>query len=164
MVCAFRAVWLASKVSSYLWLRSDTIRDATLTCARKPTWVSLIYHTEPTTKKCKKRKTEIRKQICSEITVNSLGNPCSESWRRKRKGCSGKDLQKRKVMFAQRFSTRWTRRRVCRRSRRCLSGSRCRCVPEEWLSPPTAAPPVALYWRPGLARGLPASQVGTVRF
>jgi len=31
----------------------DTIRDATLTCARKLTWVSLIYRTEPTTKKCK---------------------------------------------------------------------------------------------------------------
>jgi len=29
----------------------DTIRDAILTCARKPTGVSLIYRTEPTTKK-----------------------------------------------------------------------------------------------------------------
>jgi len=28
----------------------DTIRDAMLTCARKPTRVSLIYRTEPTTK------------------------------------------------------------------------------------------------------------------
>ena len=35
-------------------LRYDTIRDAILACARKPTWVSLIYRTEPTTKKCKK--------------------------------------------------------------------------------------------------------------
>ena len=34
----------------------DTIRDAILTCARKPTWVSLIYRTEPTTKKCRNRK------------------------------------------------------------------------------------------------------------
>jgi len=34
-------------------LRYDTIQDAILTCARKLTWVSLIYHTEPTTKKCK---------------------------------------------------------------------------------------------------------------
>jgi len=31
--------------------RYDTIRDAILTCARKPTKVSLIYRTEPTTKK-----------------------------------------------------------------------------------------------------------------
>ena len=54
---------------------SDTIRirDAILTCARKPTRVSLIYRTEPTTKKCKNRKTKSRKQICSEITVISLG-------------------------------------------------------------------------------------------
>jgi len=36
--------------------------------------------------------------MCAEVTVNSLGNPCSESWRRKRKGCGGKDLQKRKVL------------------------------------------------------------------
>ena len=33
--------------------RYDTIRDAILMCARKPTRASLIYHTEPTTKKCK---------------------------------------------------------------------------------------------------------------
>ena len=36
----------------------DTIRDAILTCARKPTWVSLIYRTEQTTKRCKNRKTK----------------------------------------------------------------------------------------------------------
>ena len=78
-----------------LWY--DTIRDAIITCAWKPTWVSLIYRTEPTTKKCKNRKkTKSRKQICTEITVNSLGNPRSESWRRKRTGCGGNDLQKRK--------------------------------------------------------------------
>ena len=29
---------------------------------------------------------------------NSLGNPCNESGRRKKKGCGGKDLQKRKVL------------------------------------------------------------------
>ena len=49
-------------------------RDAILTCARKPIWVSLIYRTEPTTKKCKNRKkTKSRKHICPEITVNSPG-------------------------------------------------------------------------------------------
>ena len=53
--------------------RYDTIRDAILTCARKPTRVSLIYRTQPTTEKCKNRKTKSRKQICSEITVNSPG-------------------------------------------------------------------------------------------
>ena len=35
-------------------IRYDTIRDASLTCARKPTWVGSTYRTEPTTKKCKK--------------------------------------------------------------------------------------------------------------
>ena len=40
----------------------------------KPTWVSLIYRTEPTIKKCKNRRTKSRKQICSEMTVNSPGN------------------------------------------------------------------------------------------
>ena len=39
----------------------------------------------------------LRSSLAKE-TVNSLGNPCSESWRRKRKGCGGKDLQKRKVL------------------------------------------------------------------
>ena len=149
--------------------RYDTIRDAILTCALKPTWISLIYRTELTTKKCKNTHTHLtalcprlpgwagtrkikpiwillkqetvsgsgihwaicksaprsrqitmpaphrsvfyrpdalpasqptvskhwrqksvkteklksRKQICSEITVNSLGNPRSESWKRK---------------------------------------------------------------------------------
>ena len=38
------------------YYRYDTTRDAILTCARKPTRVSLIYCTEPTTKKCKKQK------------------------------------------------------------------------------------------------------------
>ena len=37
-------------------IRYDRIRDAILTCARKPTWVSLIYRTEPATKKCKTEK------------------------------------------------------------------------------------------------------------
>ena len=63
-----------------------TIRDAILTCARKPTRVSLIYRKETTTKKCKNRKTKSRKQICSEITVNSPGNSCSEYLRRRNEG------------------------------------------------------------------------------
>jgi len=37
-------------------IRYDTVRDAILTCARKPTRVSLIYRTEPTSKKCKTEK------------------------------------------------------------------------------------------------------------
>jgi len=41
-------------IKSGIWY--DTIRDAILTCSRKPTWVSLIYPTETTTKKCKTEK------------------------------------------------------------------------------------------------------------
>ena len=37
-------------------MRHGTIRDAILTCARKPTWVCWIYCTESTTKKCKTEK------------------------------------------------------------------------------------------------------------
>ena len=85
-----RIVWFCT-------IRYDTIRDAILTCTQKPTWVSLIYRTEPTTKKVKKqKKLNVNRLICSEVTVNSLGNPYNESWRRKRKGCGREDLQKRK--------------------------------------------------------------------
>jgi len=42
---------------------------------------------EPTTKKCKNRKkTKTRKQICSEITVNSPGYPRSKYLSRRKKG------------------------------------------------------------------------------
>ena len=82
-----REPYLGYRVWATLSLHYDTIRDAILTCARKPTRVSLgplSYRTEPTTRKCKNRTTKSRKQICSEITVNNLGNPCSESRRRKK--------------------------------------------------------------------------------
>ena len=49
--------WIFAPFPGHLRLY-DTIRDAILTCARKPTRVRLIYHTEPTTKKCKNRKTK----------------------------------------------------------------------------------------------------------
>jgi len=48
---------------------------------------SLIYRKEPTTKKCKNRKkTKSRKQICSEITVNSTGNPRGKYLSRRKEG------------------------------------------------------------------------------
>ena len=50
--------------------RPTSIRDAILTCARKPIWVSLIYGTETTTEKC---KTEKLKTVCSEIPVKVWG-------------------------------------------------------------------------------------------
>jgi len=47
----------------------------------------LIYHTEPTTKKCKNRKkTKSGKQTCSEITVNSPENPRSKYLSRRKEG------------------------------------------------------------------------------
>ena len=49
----------------------NTIRDDILTCARKPTQVSLIYRTEPTTKKC---KTEKVKTDMLRSNSKSLGN------------------------------------------------------------------------------------------
>ena len=63
-------------------IRYDTIRDVILTCARKPTWVSLIYRTEPTTKRCKTEKLKTKKRINSDVSVNSLGI-CSQSRRTK---------------------------------------------------------------------------------
>ena len=42
-------------------LRYDTIRDAILTCAQKPTWASLIYRTEPIIKKWKTEKLKSKK-------------------------------------------------------------------------------------------------------
>ena len=61
----------------------NTTWDAILTCSQKLTWVSLIYSTEPTTKKWKTEKLKRKKLVCSEVSVNSTGNPGSPSWRRK---------------------------------------------------------------------------------
>ena len=50
-----------SATDSRITIRYDTIRDAILTCARKPTRVSLIYRTEPTTKMCETTRTHTHK-------------------------------------------------------------------------------------------------------
>jgi len=81
----------------YFWpIRYDTIRDAILTCARKPTWVSLIYRTETTTKNCKTEKQKSKNRY-ARSNSKSLGNHVVRS-EKKKKGCCGKDLQKRKVL------------------------------------------------------------------
>ena len=41
--------------------------------------ISLIYRTKPTTKSGKK-ELKSKKQICSEVSVNSPGNPWSQSF------------------------------------------------------------------------------------
>jgi len=51
----------------------DTIRDAILTCARKPTRVGLIYRTEPTTKNCKTEKLQSKNRYVRSNS-KSLGN------------------------------------------------------------------------------------------
>jgi len=50
------------------------IWEAILPCAQKPTQVSLICRTEPKTEKSGKEK-QFKKRICSEVSVNSPGNP-----------------------------------------------------------------------------------------
>jgi len=95
------AKWCADKRGGEIGLHPPlSFLQAWCSSCRPTNSVKALKAEEPTTKECKNRKkTKSRKHICSEITVglNSLRNPCSES-RRKRKGCSGKDLQKRKVL------------------------------------------------------------------
>jgi len=51
----------------------DTIRDAILTCSRKPTRVGLIYRTETTTKNCKTEKLKSKSRYVRSNS-KSLGN------------------------------------------------------------------------------------------
>jgi len=61
-----------------------TIRDAIVTCAQKLTRVSLIYHTEPTTKKWKNRKTKkVKNRYAQKRRKKSPANPWNQSGRRK---------------------------------------------------------------------------------
>ena len=84
-----------TKVRNYDTIRYDTIRDAILTCARKPTRVSLIYRTEPTTKKWKTEKVKTDMLRRSKVN-NILGNPC-DSPEKGRKATLGRIC--RKVRF-----------------------------------------------------------------
>ena len=83
-----------SKQSIYT-IRYDTIRDAILTRARKPTWVGLIYRTEATTKNYKTEKLKSKKQPMLGVTVKVWGIMQSVL-KKKKKGSSGKDLQKKR--------------------------------------------------------------------
>ena len=56
-------------------------------------------------KKCKnRRKLKSKKTDMLRSKVNSLENPYSETWRRKRKGCGREDLQERKDVSLERKS------------------------------------------------------------
>jgi len=65
-------------------------------CAQKLTQGSLIYRTEPTTKKWKKELIS-KKRVCSEVWVIVRGI-CGVSPEEEKEGYDGKDLQKRKVL------------------------------------------------------------------
>ena len=67
-----------------------TIRDAILTCARKPTWACLIYRTETTTKKCKTEKVQTD-MLRSNSMVNHVVSPEEEKKRLRWAGFAEKE-------------------------------------------------------------------------
>ena len=75
---------------------SDTIRDAVVACAQKPTLVRLIYRTEPTTKKCKTEKLKSKKtdmDIRRSISKQS-GESMLTVLKKKRKATVGRNCGK----------------------------------------------------------------------
>ena len=74
-VCSLLVVILKSNTVSIFFgiILYDTIRDAILTCARKPTCVGLIYRTETTTKNCKTEKLKSKNRYVWSNS-KSLGN------------------------------------------------------------------------------------------
>jgi len=72
-------------------LKTAAIRDAILTCAQKPAWVSLIYRTETKTKKC---KTEKVKTDMLRSNSKSLGNPVVSPEEEKEKAAVGRICRK----------------------------------------------------------------------
>ena len=70
----------ATRLSCRVGLRHDTtrhvtIRDAVLTCARKPTLASLIYRTEPTTRQGKTEKRKSKNGYAQKYRLTVLGIP-----------------------------------------------------------------------------------------
>jgi len=70
--CNEERKWKCVLLASFR-LEYDTIQDAILTCARKPTRVGLIYRTETTTKNCKTEKLKSRRRYVRS-NDKSLGN------------------------------------------------------------------------------------------
>jgi len=63
---------------------NDMIRDAILTCAQKLTsQLNLLHRTDNEKVENRKTKKSKKNQICSEVSVNSMGNLWSQSGRRK---------------------------------------------------------------------------------
>jgi len=72
----------------------DTTRAAILTCARMPTSVSLIYRTEPTTKKCKTEKLKSKTDMLrsnSKSTGDHVVSPEKEKERLQWEGFAEKE-------------------------------------------------------------------------
>ena len=77
---SFLEFWVLHFVNA---IRYDTKRYFNVR-SKADTSASLIYRTGPTTKKRKAEKLKKeKKRICSEVSINSPGNSCSPSWRRK---------------------------------------------------------------------------------
>ena len=73
--CVFPSTVLVFVPFLSAFIRYDTIRDAILTCARKPTWVSLIYRKETTTRNyCKTEKKLKSNNRYARSNSKSLGN------------------------------------------------------------------------------------------
>ena len=72
----------------------DTIRDAVLTCAQKLTRVSLIYHTEPTTKSGKTEKVKIKKMDMLRSIDKQSGESVESVLKKKRKAMVGRICRK----------------------------------------------------------------------
>jgi len=65
----------------FIFNKDSYIRDVILMYAQKLT--SQLNLPEPTTKKWKTEKVKRKTRICSEVSVNSPGNPGNQSGRRK---------------------------------------------------------------------------------
>ena len=72
-------------------IRYDTIRDAILTCARKPTLVGLIYRTETTTKICKTEKLKSKNSLTVKVWGNHVVSPEEEKERLQWEGFAEKE-------------------------------------------------------------------------
>ena len=73
----------------------DTIRDAILTCAPKPTRVSLIYRTEPTTEKWKtEKKLKCKKTSMPRRIGKQSGESVESVLKKKRKATVGRICRK----------------------------------------------------------------------
>jgi len=70
------------------------IRDADLMCAQKLTCISLIYRTEPTTKKWKNGKTKVKKTDMLRSIGKQSGESVESVLEKKRKAMVGRICRK----------------------------------------------------------------------